>query len=355
MDISDLLHAAATSDVRLVGCANVPDTLAQLEADSCTASSQHRIAVCIWEELPDLPTIIADVQERLAATALQLWPHWYGLELDPTLDATTSDWRSALERLALAKGISLPKLLPAWLKAAAVLCRAGQPPLPSGYSNAAQLTQLALTIAPTNIVFVLCVASPTPSRSTLFGLAKAAEWLATDSGASVRVLVSNELAGASELDSISYRRMQLDTELPVVKKPLEVEEKTSFVVLPVQGRPHPNSPGEQLLARSLQNDARLRGLFAANQIIETVKHHRLMVDLVWQEGKLAVEVDGYQWHSSKQAFSRDRQRDYELSISGYLTLRLPHHELVADPDLAIEKIADMVALRRHALSLTFCT
>ena len=38
----------------------------------------------------------------------------------------------------------------------------------------------------------------------------------------------------------------------LVKRPV-VEEKTPFVVLPVEGRPHPNSPGEQLLARHPKN------------------------------------------------------------------------------------------------------
>jgi very-short-patch-repair endonuclease len=212
--------------------------------------------------------------------------------------------------------------------------------------NAAQLTQLALAVAPDDLVFILCAATPTPARDTLFGLAKAAEWIAIDSGASVHVLVSNELAGATELDHINYRSVQLTSDSPVqatshvpaiahtpvqlpgdspvlVKRPV-VEEKTTFVVLPVEGRPHPNSPGEQLLARRLKDAPRLAGLFVHNQIVTTARKHQLMVDLLWQEGKLVVEVDGYRWHSSKQAFSHDRQRDYELSISGYLTLRLPH-------------------------------
>jgi very-short-patch-repair endonuclease len=373
MELGDLISAAAPGDVRLVTCSNVPDTLARLEVDACTAGLQQRVAVCIWDELPDLPTLIADVLERLAAAALQLWPHWYGVDLDPAADATLSDWRSAIERAALADGVSLPRLLPTWLKDAAGLCCAGRPPLPCGYSNAAQLAQLALAVAPDDLVFVLCVATPTPRRDTLFGLAKAAEWLAIDSGASVHVLVSNELTGVTELDHINYRSVRLPddppmplpsdlpamvnppdqppSDSPVMVQPLLVEEKTRFVVLPVEGRPHPNSPGEQLLARRLQDDPRLAGLFAPNQIIATVRRHRLMVDLLWQEGKLVVEIDGYQWHSSKQAFSHDRQRDYELSISGYLTLRLPHHEVIADPDTALEKIADLVAFRRHELSL----
>ena len=66
MELGDLISAAAPGDVRLVTCTNVPDTLARLEVDACAAAMQQRIAVCIWDELPDLPTLIADVLERLA-------------------------------------------------------------------------------------------------------------------------------------------------------------------------------------------------------------------------------------------------------------------------------------------------
>jgi very-short-patch-repair endonuclease len=71
-----------------------------------------------------------------------------------------------------------------------------------------------------------------------------------------------------------------------------------------------------------------------------------LVDLVWADGKVIVEVDGYQYHSNRQAFSADRRRDYELTVSGYLVLRLPHDEVMDDVELALEKIRDMVHFRR---------
>lgn len=61
MELGDLISAADPGDIRLVTCTNVPDTLARLEVDVCTARLQQRVAVCSWDELPDLPTLIADV------------------------------------------------------------------------------------------------------------------------------------------------------------------------------------------------------------------------------------------------------------------------------------------------------
>jgi very-short-patch-repair endonuclease len=61
---------------------------------------------------------------------------------------------------------------------------------------------------------------------------------------------------------------------------------------------------------------------------------------------LVVEVDGYYWHSSPSAFSRDRQRDFELAVAGHLVLRLPHDEVIADVENAVEKIRTLVRFRR---------
>jgi very-short-patch-repair endonuclease len=59
-----------------------------------------------------------------------------------------------------------------------------------------------------------------------------------------------------------------------------------------------------------------------------------------------VEVDGYEHHSNRFAFSNDRRRDYELTVSDYLVLRLPHDEVIQDVGIAIEKIRDLVQFRR---------
>ena len=94
----------------------------------------------------------------------------------------------------------------------------------------------------------------------------------------------------------------------------------NFRVCPIIGRPHPFSRGEQLLAKRLANDAMLSGLFQFNIRVTTKHENQYLVDLVWIEGKVVVEVDGYEFHSDRHAFSLDRRRDYELTVSGYLVL-----------------------------------
>ena len=56
-----------------------------------------------------------------------------------------------------------------------------------------------------------------------------------------------------------------------------------------------------------------------------------LVDFVWRNRRLIVEVDGYRCHRSPQKFESDREQDVELGAKGWTTLRftwrrLSHHE-----------------------------
>ena len=128
--------------------------------------------------------------------------------------------------------------------------------------------------------------------------------------------------------------------------PIEpVDESAKTKVWSIQGRPHPFSPGEQLLAAHLAQDAELAPLFCFNERVETVCHSRYWVDLLWNAGRLVIDIDGYRIHSKRPIFNQDRQRDYELLLSGYTVLRLPHDEVIADVSAALEKIRKLVRLR----------
>ena len=90
----------------------------------------------------------------------------------------------------------------------------------------------------------------------------------------------------------------------------------------------------------------LGGLFHFNVIVKSRFESKFLVDLLWPEGRVVIEVDGYEHHSNHIAFSQDRRRDYELVVSGYLVLRLPHVEVIEDVEIAVEKIRNLVLFRR---------
>jgi very-short-patch-repair endonuclease len=120
---------------------------------------------------------------------------------------------------------------------------------------------------------------------------------------------------------------------------------------PIRGRPHPLSSEEKRLAEVLSRDEELAGLFSFNQVIETVQGGRPRVDMLWRIGRLVVEVDGYPDHANRVAFARDRQRDFELLLSGYAVLRLANDEVAEDLQRAVEKIRGVVRHQRSRLAM----
>lgn len=55
------------------------------------------------------------------------------------------------------------------------------------------------------------------------------------------------------------------------------------------------------------------------------------VDFLWRERRLVVEVDGFQFHSSREAFERDRRRDADLQATGLSVLRITWRQIAQEP------------------------
>jgi very-short-patch-repair endonuclease len=349
--------------IRLFAVRNVHDALEQRRLAPQVTDPARRFVACLWPKLPDMPTIIDGVVKRLGKTAQSLWPQWYGTTL-PT-NGNVDDLLTILSRTPNNGSRVHAALMSPWLKASARRCTSGRVPVPKGFSNAAQLRQLALAIAPDALELLLCTESIQQTPKALLGLARAAEWIARETNCEVTVFVPQALAASTELDNINFSPFAFEMDSPdppnsfdlfIQEEPVEEKvqhcEKADCFLWPVQGRPHPNSPGEQLLAKRLEEDETLCSLFEYNAKIHTVRSNTIQADLVWHSGKIAVEVDGYHWHRSRASFSNDRNRDYELLISGYLVLRIPHDEIMNNVETAIRKIRDVVRFRRAELSST---
>ncbi len=67
--------------------------------------------------------------------------------------------------------------------------------------------------------------------------------------------------------------------------------------------------------------------------------HGFEVDLLWREQRLIVEVDGFVYHSTRQAFERDRARDAALQAAGYRVIRVTWRQIVHEPHALIAQLA----------------
>ena len=289
----------------------------------------------------DLPAAFAGV---LADAAALTWPDWGG-DGDPADPARPA--ALAARRIAAATGGDA-----GWLAAAVAAQRAWREPRPGGFGNAAHVRNLiaVLSAGGDRVAVAVTVepAPPDPPPGSLLPLSRASEWLARTAGVRVFILLPAGWADRDDLDGVNPGAVRFDAPPPpTAPKEDAADEPRRRAVTPLLGRPHPGSPGELALAAFVSGDEELAGLFRFNAAVRTTRGSRFVVDLLWAAGRVVVEVDGYGWHSPPAAFAADRARDYELTLTGYLVLRLPHDLVVADPALAAERVRDLVRFRRR--------
>jgi predicted transcriptional regulator of viral defense system len=63
------------------------------------------------------------------------------------------------------------------------------------------------------------------------------------------------------------------------------------------------------------------------------------VDAVWSTARLVVELDGWGYHRTRQAFQRDRDRSNGLTAKGWTVLRFTHHDVIHRPAATARRIA----------------
>jgi hypothetical protein len=71
-----------------------------------------------------------------------------------------------------------------------------------------------------------------------------------------------------------------------------------------------------------------------------VKVGGLMVDALWRDARLIVELDGHAAHGTRAAIERDRRRELTLRSRGYTVLRYTWAQVIRDADLVV---ADLTA------------
>jgi Protein of unknown function (DUF559) len=297
---------------------------------------------------PTTEAMVEQVIDLVTETARCLWPIWF---TDVSFGECRNDMlgRFAAGVIARSAAEEIAGLSPSWAEAAARLVLDNRPPHVSGTLPAVELAQLGLAISRSGLVLVadLSVAGAGPNPAAVV---HALEWIAQHSPGAVVALFPELPPNEPPFDRILYgarRVMAAGGAAPGIIEPdATVTADTARWIAPWRGLPHPLSEIEQRLAKALGADTELAPLFGFNQFIDTIRGSRPKVDLVWTEGRLVVELDGYGSHGSRIAFMYDRHRDYELTLSGYTVLRLANDEIAQDIEKAIEKIRDLVNLCR---------
>jgi very-short-patch-repair endonuclease len=296
---------------------------------------------------PTVEAIVEQILDLFAETARRLWPIWF---TDVSFDRCRNDTLGRLAANVIARRaaeeigtLSLP-----WVEEATRLALDDRAPRVSMTIPAIELAQLALAISRSGLVLVADVSAAHTGHNPA-ALVRALEWVAQHIHGAAVALFPELPPNEPPFDRILYGArclMATGGAKPGTIEPETEAEDAGPWIAPWRGLPHPLSDIEQRLAKALNADAELAPLFGFNQFIYTVRGSRPKVDLVWTEGRLVVELDGYGSHGNRAAFMYDRHRDYELALSGYTVLRLANDEIAQDIEKAIAKIRDLVCLCR---------
>ncbi|MGI8580046.1 MAG: DUF559 domain-containing protein [Solirubrobacteraceae bacterium] len=67
------------------------------------------------------------------------------------------------------------------------------------------------------------------------------------------------------------------------------------------------------------------------------------VDVLFQDPKLILEVDGYASHGTRHAFENDRRRDAQLTAAGYRVMRITWRHLTQEPEAVAARLGAAIA------------
>ncbi|HEY1533164.1 MAG TPA: DUF559 domain-containing protein, partial [Polyangiaceae bacterium] len=333
-------------------CEDVDGARLELRAAAEELQPIPTLVALEWTHAPALASELDEIRDALARAAASLWPDWY----------ITAEQRFERQRLisdpvaGVIEETANASVRPSasWLREAWRRCAAGELPLVPRMAAAEQVRQLSRALDPTRLIFALSVASPEATPARVRAMAHAAEWLAYESQARTLLLLPRTWQKHPELDHVTYQALTLEPEEPItisadgaapasVRAPASpapsASEPLHVVVGPIIGRPRGET--ETLLHDCLVADAELATLFEYNQAITVYGDKRYTADLIWRSGALVIEVDGNE-HRGEAAFSKDRDRDYRVFMSGYTTLRVTNGEVIHNIDGVVTKIRSVV-------------
>jgi very-short-patch-repair endonuclease len=122
---------------------------------------------------------------------------------------------------------------------------------------------------------------------------------------------------------------------------------------------YPNHRGVSALRRATAREPRLTRSYAERRLLELIREAGLPepqtnvtiagheVDFFWPALSLAVEVDGYAFHSTRAAFERDRRRDADLQAHGIDTLRVTWTQIARESLALVALLAAAYGQRRR--------
>ncbi len=152
----------------------------------------------------------------------------------------------------------------------------------------------------------------------------------------VEAAVHRGVEGAALLDRALQRRVRFPTVVRAHNRNLGRHGSARASELLVAAADRAASQAERVLIALLRE----------HRITGWRRHYRVEgyeLDVAFPAARVAIEVDGWAWHTSPERFRADRQRQNALVLAGWTVLRFTWHDLTSRP-------GDVIAEIRRALA-----
>jgi very-short-patch-repair endonuclease len=77
----------------------------------------------------------------------------------------------------------------------------------------------------------------------------------------------------------------------------------------------------------------------------TIAGRRYRIDLAYPDQRVAIELDGFEFHSARDRFELDRTRQNDLVLAGWRVLRFTWRQVCREPDLVATRVAEALRSR----------
>jgi very-short-patch-repair endonuclease len=376
-ELGNWLDALRAGRARCVFTDDVLDASKLLQRAAESAREPLRVVALTWQDVPPLANELGLLVSALAQATLEFFPSLYARQQSPsprrwsqTFDETEA--HAITRAVEGVDGFACRRILSA--------SRRGEVASLGKIPAAEQARQFALAIQPERLLIIIAVSTPPEHGEPLKSLAAGAEWLAQTTESRVALVLPRELMGRSDLDHVAYgscdfvddnttataveataprsRRQEptaaasLPHDGAAATRLMAASTTTTSAVpptidlSPIEGQPAKHSDAEQHLYQALTSDAELRPLFAYNQRVQTSAGTSPRVDLLWEAGKLVIEVDGPDHRRARQ-FANDRVRDLELLLSGYRVVRFTEGRVLENTRWVVEQLRQTVRYCRN--------
>lgn len=146
--------------------------------------------------------------------------------------------------------------------------------------------------------------------------------------------------GGAILDHALRRRIRWPDLLAAYRRAMGTAGSGRMRVLVVAAADRADSEAERILFRLLR-EAGITGWTRA------FRFGGRELDLAFEEGRVAVELDGWAWHVDHDRFTEDRRKQNALVQAGWTVLRFTWHDLTDDPKAVVTEIRRALRLPRH--------